>query len=366
MHRKQVFILFLFLGFFPGYSQKYRGEFAPQEFGLSEDRMNFFVDMFETKKQMLDFMDIRSGEVIAEVGAGSGWNLGVLSTIYDSLTLYAEDVSKKELSEKKFQKTISYYGKRRKTKQTNRFVRIMGSYTSTNLPDGIFDKILLIDAFHDFTKKDDMINDIAKKLKPDGKIYVLDGFSFPNDVQVCPDSKQELTILPVELKRFENHGFYLTKMRGPDYRAHYGQGIVLERNKQKSEAFYKRKELVDPIINRFYSVLKSPDVSDSTIMNNFTDSILPSIKAINEVYSELEVWLKDIGLRHVRRKEYTAAINIFNSSVKLFPESYQAYYWLGIAFQLNKQIDEAKKYFKLSLEKNPGNNLAKQKMRALV
>ncbi|MGZ3864031.1 MAG: methyltransferase domain-containing protein [Bacteroidia bacterium] len=357
--------LFLFFSFIclSGYTQKYRGEFAQQEFGLSVNRMNFFVDMFETKKQLTDFMEINPGEVIAEVGAGSGWNLGVLSTIYDSLTLYAEDVSTKELSQRKLQKTIAYYSKQRKTKQTNKFIRVIGSFSSTNLPDNTFDKILLIDAFHDFTQKDEMIEDIAKKLKPNGKIYILDGFSFPNDVQVCPDSKQTLTMLPVELMRFKSHGFYLTKMRGPDHRSHYGQGIVFERDKRKSEEFYKKKELIDPIVNRFYEVLRSEKVSDPVVMKGLSDSLLPSINSITEVYSEFEVWIKDLGLRRVRRKEFAAAINIFSALTQFFPESYQAYYWLGIAYEENKQPAEANRHFKLSLEKNPGNIKAKQKLK---
>src|SRR5207247_430543 len=104
--------------------------------------------------------------------------------IYDSVTFYAQDISAKGLSEEHWKKTISYYEKRRKKKQTNKFERVIGTISSTNLPDGALDKILLIDAFHDFDKKDDILDDLSKKLKPNGKIYILDGFSFPGDTQI--------------------------------------------------------------------------------------------------------------------------------------------------------------------------------------
>ncbi len=86
-------------------AQKYVGEFAKTEFDLSADR------------------------------------LGVLSLVYDSITLYAQDINAKALTQKVWEKTISYYEKRRRTKQTNKFQRVIGTISSTNLPDGTFDKI---------------------------------------------------------------------------------------------------------------------------------------------------------------------------------------------------------------------------------
>src|ERR1700752_104387 len=215
------------------FAQKYNGEFAKQEFNLSADKLNFFNWIFETKEQLRDFMEIKNGDVVAEVGAGYGTNIGVLSLLYDSITFYAEDIDKKWLNERKLRKTISYYEKRRKTKQTNTFHCIIGTCSNTNLPDGIFDKIFLAEAFHEVDDKDAMIEDFAKKLKPNGKIIVLDGFSFPGDVQTCPDNGPHvLTMLPVEIERFEKHGFHLAKIKAPDFKSiHYANGLFFERDK---------------------------------------------------------------------------------------------------------------------------------------
>ncbi|HWY37362.1 MAG TPA: tetratricopeptide repeat protein [Bacteroidia bacterium] len=344
-------------------AQKYRGEFAKTEFSISENRLNFFVNMFETKKQLLNFMEINKGDVIAEVGAGNGWNLGVLSMIYDSLTLYAQDINPKDLSESAWKKTITYYEKHRATKQTNKFNRVIGTTSSTNLPDGIFDKILLVDAYHDFDKKDAIIDDMAKKLKPGGKIYILDGFSFPGDTQICPDNgKHILTTLPVEVKRFEKHGFYLTKMRSPDFRSHYGQGLIFERDKNRSDEFYSKKEAVDPLVKSSARIWKNHVASDSVAMKDLADSLLPKIKEITDTYKEYEVWIKDIGLMHLRKAEYKAAINIFKAGTRLFPDSYQAWYWLGVAYQENKQNKEALPNFKRSLSLKPDNIFVKKRI----
>lgn len=365
--KRNIFIILLILYSLAGSAQKYRGEFAKIEFGLSASRMNFFVDMFETKKQLLDFMDIKKGDVIAEVGAANGWNLGVLSTVYDSVTFYAEDINTKDLNQRSFDRTISYYKKKRTTKQTNNFKWVIGTLTTTNLPQGTFDKILLIDAFHDFNKKDDMIEDVAKKLKPGGKIYILDGFSFPGDTQTCPDAGPHvLTMLPVEIKRFEEHGFYPTKITRPDRNgAHYGNGVVFERNKELSEEFYKLKNAIDPLISLSAGFAKPEIAGDSVKMKEITQAISPKIREVENVYKEYEVWVKDCGVRFLRKMNYKSATNIFKANVKFFPDSYQAWYWLGVACQENKQSKEAELCFKRSLELNKANSNAAERLKQL-
>ncbi len=348
----KIFFAFSLFTISISYAQKYNGEFAKQEFNLSAKKLNFFNYLFETKQQLTEFLEIKNGETIAEVGAGSGMNIGVLSLLYDSITFYAEDINKKFLNEKILKKTISYYEKKRKTKQTNTFHCVIGNGSNTNLPDGIFDKIFLVEAFHEVDDKNAMIEDLAKKLKPDGKIILLDGFSFPADTQICPDyGPHVLTMLPVEIKRFEKHGFYLCKIKAPDSKSiHYANGLFFSRDKSRSDKFYKTKSEIDFLANKCVR-FKQPEIAyDSTAMKALTDSILPKIKEITEVYIEYEVWIKDIGVKYLRKKEYQPALNIFKANTKFFPNSYQAWYWLGIAYKESKQNKLAQECFKRSLE----------------
>jgi tetratricopeptide (TPR) repeat protein len=352
-----LFILLFLLFINRSYSQSYIGELSQTEFNLSEKRFNFFANMFETKAQFFNFLDIKKGETIAEVGADDGTNLGVISVFYDSLTLYAQDIDAKSLTQKNLNKTISYYSKQRTTPQTNTFKWLIGTINSTNLPDATFDKFFLIDAYHDFDEKDNMIKDIAAKLKPNGQIIILDGFSFIGDTQICPaHGKHTLTTLETELKRFEKHGFYLNKMRSPDFNgAHYGNGLVLERNKAKSDEFYKLKNAVQTFVIQSARFSQKKIATDSVVMKQITDSLIPKINAIAIVYPEYELWIKDIALRQLRKKDYQFAINILKANTLLFPASYQTYYWLGLAYQENKQYGLALQNLKLSLGLNPNN-----------
>ncbi len=349
------------------YSQKYSGELAKTEFNCSGDKMHFFIHFFETKKQVVDFMNIKNGDCVSEIGAANSENIGFLSLLTENVTYYAQDIDAKTLTQKRLNKTIMKYSKLKQSKQTNSFQRVIGTKNSSNLPDGKFDKILIIDSFHDFDKKDEMIDDVAKKLKPDGQFIIIDGFSFVGDTQTCPDyGVHVLTVLNVEIKRFENHGFYLIKMRSPDcFAAHYGNGLVFEKNKEKSVEFYKVKNEIDPLINESIRLKQKGIASDTLAIKKIVDILLPKINDINFVYNEYEMWLKEIAFTYLRKSDYQPAINILRANTLLYPKSYQTFYWLGVAYQENKQYKLAMQNFKLSLSLQPINEVCTNRIKKI-
>jgi ubiquinone/menaquinone biosynthesis C-methylase UbiE len=349
------------------YAQKYTGEFAEPEFNCSRGQLGFFAHMFETKKQLLDFMDLRKGEAVAEIGAAEGYNLGMLSVVTDSITFYAEDIDAKSLKERKYKKEIRRYSRLRKTKQTNQFKLVIGTIHASNLPDGQLDKVVIIDSYHDFDNKDEMLDDISRKLKPGGKLLILDGFSFPGDTQTCRAcGVHVLTTLEVELKRMEQHGFYLTHMKAPDFKAfHYGNALVLEKDKNKSDAFYKSRYAVAPLVQQAFNLKKPEIAADSQTVQKITQALLPSIREITTVYAEYELWVKDLAQEYLRQANYPAAINLFKANTLLYPISYQAYYWLGVAYQENKQPVLASLYLNRALSLQPDNDICTKRLQQL-
>ena len=154
-------------------------------------------------------------------------------------------------------------------------------------------------------------------------------------------------------------------MRSPDHKAHYGNAVVFEKNKVGSENFYRRKAEIDPLVVRSVQFSQNDISKDSGLVNKIADSVAPRIKEIANVYSEYEVWVKDVALRHLRKGELQAAINISRANVKFFPGSYQAWYWLGIAYLENKQKELAAESFRMSLKLNFNNTLAKERIKKL-
>lgn len=359
-------LLFYFANIRSTFSQNYFGEFSKTEFKCGPDDLNFFLWLFETKNQLKDFIDLKKGDIVTEIGAGDGINIGVMSMVYDSVTFVAQDINIKILNDKTYNKIIKKYSKYRQTPQTNTFEKVIGTTTSSNLPDNKFDELFIINSFHDFDKQDEMLDDIYKKLKPNGRFILLEGFSFPNDTQICPDyGPHILHTLDAELPRFEKHGFYLTKMRSPNCKAaHYGNALVFEKDKKKSAEFYNSKTIVDEVVNRSFRLKQNNVAIDSSVVSQIFDSLQAKIKNITDVYKGYEQWIRELGMNHLMKSEVIAAINILKGNVLLYPSSYQANYWLGVAYEKNKQYDLALTYYNNSLRLNPTNYVCIDKIRA--
>lgn len=359
-------LLFYFANIRSTFSQNYFGEFSKAEFKCGPDDLNFFLWLFETKNQLKDFIDLKKGDIVTEIGAGDGINIGVMSMVYDSVTFVAQDINIKVLNDKTYNKIIKKYSKYRQTPQTNTFEKVIGTTTSSNLPDNKFDELFIINSFHDFDKQDEMLDDIYKKLKPNGRFILLEGFSFPNDTQICPDyGPHILHTLDAELPRFEKHGFYLTKMRSPNCKAaHYGNALVFEKDKKKSAEFYNSKTIVDEVVNRSFRLKQNNVAIDSSVVSQIFDSLQAKIKNITDVYKGYEQWIRELGMNHLMKSEVIAAINILKGNVLLYPSSYQANYWLGVAYEKNKQYDLALTYYNNSLRLNPTNYVCIDKVRA--
>lgn len=359
-------LLFYFANIRSTFSQNYYGEFSKTEFNCAPEDLNFFLWLFETKSQLKDFIDLKKGDIITEIGAGNGINIGVLSMVYDSVTFVAQDIDIKTLTDKTYNKIIKKYSKYRQTPQTNKFEKVIGTKTSTNLPDSKFDELFIINSFHDFDKQDEMLDDIYKKLKPNGRFILLEGFSFPNDTQICPDyGPHILHTLDTELPRFEKHGFYLTKMRSPNFKAaHYGNALVFEKDKKKSAEFYNNKITVDEVVNHSFRLKQNNVATDSLVVSQIFDSLQTNIKNITDVYKGYELWIREVGMKYLMKSEIIAAINILKGNVLLYPLSYQANYWLGFAYEKNKQYDLALTYYNNSLKLNLTNYVCIDKIKA--
>lgn len=146
----------------------------PKEVPFTVKNYQNLANYFDTKEDLLDFFEFKKGDVVADVGAYKAQYEGAFSLLTDSITFYAQDINKKKLNQKTINKMVRHYTKLKGKPLTNTFKFVIGTEKETNLPDGIFDKIILSSVFHELKYRKEMMLDITKKLKPDGKIYILE------------------------------------------------------------------------------------------------------------------------------------------------------------------------------------------------
>jgi len=129
-------------------------------------------DLRKMQQKEIGFYGFRSGQTIASIGAQCGhWEAAYAATT-DSVTFYLEDIDSSKFKKAQVEFAWNYYATIRGRPMTSDYNMIIGDERSTSLPEDTFDKILIINSFHEFTFQAEMLADIKKKLKPDGILYI--------------------------------------------------------------------------------------------------------------------------------------------------------------------------------------------------
>ena len=115
----------------------------------------------ENTSKLIKNMNIQPTDIIADIGAGSGYHVFKMAPLANKGAVYAVDIQPEMLqailgnNQYKINKNIEL---------------VQGNEKSVNLPKNTFDKVLLVDVYHEFNFPLEMILSIKKSLKTNGKI----------------------------------------------------------------------------------------------------------------------------------------------------------------------------------------------------
>ena len=119
----------------------------------------------ENVSKLIQNMDIKPNDKIADIGAGSGYHVFRIAPIANKGMVYAVDIQTEMLM------AIENIKERSKIKNIK---TILGSEESVYLPENSVDKILMVDVYHEFSFPIEMINSIKSALKPEGELYLIE------------------------------------------------------------------------------------------------------------------------------------------------------------------------------------------------
>ena len=145
-------------------------------------------------------------------------------------------------------------------------------------------------------------------------------------------------------------------MKSPETNiVNYANALVFDKNSIESTNFTKNYLQVLKLKNTF-ALLDSTTISrDSKLINLVSDTLYNNLSRINYVYSAFECWVKDIALKNLNRKDFISSINILNINSRLYPNSFENYYWLGVTYQESGNKEQALINFNKSLQLRPDN-----------
>lgn len=129
----------------------------------------------EKTAKLLSNMNIDSTDVIADIGAGSGYHVFRMSQMAHKGVIYAVDIQPEMLVAMAYKIAAD---------DVKNVETIQGGEQSTNLLENSINKVLMVDVYHEFNYPAEMLASIKKALKPNGKIFLIEYRAEDADVPI--------------------------------------------------------------------------------------------------------------------------------------------------------------------------------------
>ncbi len=141
-------------------------------------------------------MDLQPGDVVADIGAGTGYFSFPIAQLIGDGRVLAVDIQ---------QEMLDLMETRKAQTDVNNVEPILGQIDDPNLPANTVDKALIVDAYHEFSHPYEMAKGIFDGLKPGGKLYLLEYRGEDDSVPIKPLHKmtQEQAIKEMRAVGFE-------------------------------------------------------------------------------------------------------------------------------------------------------------------
>ena len=138
--------------------------FEPKDLGTLEgpDR-----DAWQRPDQIMDALGIADGSVVADMGAGGGWfTVRLARRVGPRGRVYAEDIQPQMIESIERRVKREGFGGRVST--------VLGSARDPKLPLGVLDAAMFVDAYHEVEHPVPLLRNLARSLKLDGRIGIVD------------------------------------------------------------------------------------------------------------------------------------------------------------------------------------------------
>lgn len=151
----------------------------------------------EETRKLIKNMDIQPKDVIADIGAGSGYHVFRIVKKAKQGTIYAVDIQAEMLA--------AIQAKRSK-RQTKLIQTVLGTEQSINLAPNSLDKVLMVDVYHEFSYPAEMLASILQALKPGGLVYLVE---YRTEDPLVPIKQVHKMSEAQAVKEFKANGFRL-------------------------------------------------------------------------------------------------------------------------------------------------------------
>jgi ubiquinone/menaquinone biosynthesis C-methylase UbiE len=153
----------------------------------------------ELPSRVVRAMDLQPSDVVADLGAGTGYFTLRIAPEVPNGRVYAVDIQPEMLS------IIREHMKKR---ELHNIKLVRGAPDDPKLPDSTLDAALMVDAYHEFSHPREMMVHLKEALKPGGKVYLVEYLAVVLTVPIKPlhkmteqQAKKEMTAVGLHWRR---------------------------------------------------------------------------------------------------------------------------------------------------------------------
>ncbi|MEQ8531911.1 MAG: methyltransferase domain-containing protein [Imperialibacter sp.] len=112
------------------------------------------------------------GETIASIGAGNGSKEIAISCFVEGITWHLQEIDSLRLHQ--FSQVLAHHEQVMGAPVKADFNLVLGTEESTGLPQGVFDRVLLFNVYHELASPDGMMKEIRQLLNTDGVLVIME------------------------------------------------------------------------------------------------------------------------------------------------------------------------------------------------
>ncbi|MFW5726319.1 MAG: methyltransferase domain-containing protein, partial [bacterium] len=151
---------------------------------------------------LIEALDLRAEDVVADIGAGSGYFTFKLSKEVPQGEVLAVDIQ---------DEMLKIIRQRMKQQEVENIELVLGEVDQPNLPEDSVDLVLMVDAYHEFSHPREMMQGIVDALAPGGRVVLAEYRAEDPSIMIKPLHKmseeqvvKEMRAVGLEL--IENRG----------------------------------------------------------------------------------------------------------------------------------------------------------------
>jgi len=157
-------------------------------------------DAYQKPHEVIHALNLKSGEVIADIGAGSGYFTFQLARhVGDKGKVYAVDVSPE---------MILHINRRIRELKANNVVTLLADPDDPLLPDRSVNRFFFSDSWHHIENQSKYLSLMKRMLKPSGEVVMIDFHK--KELPVGPPMQMKIAREDL-IKQLDGNGYRLTK-----------------------------------------------------------------------------------------------------------------------------------------------------------